>query len=160
MYGPGTNPSLHPILSLSQRSLDPCYHSFFVSPWLLNMMLYRGDREETQRLATTDSCSHQSARRTKGEGMAAEIQEPVLCSRSWSHGACAVGGRGMELPSVMLPKVERGKKKFPGFPLPPALPSPASVKMSEGMGHPLERKGEGNRWIWVQMGQRPTQLTH
>lgn len=93
-------------------------------------MFTHGDREETQ-------ISNKRKLREQGK----EVQ--LLGSESQSHllafggtGVCLEGGKatkGMWPLPTMLPKAERGKD----LPLPPALPTPISVKISDGRGRPL-----------------------
>lgn len=86
--------------------LLPFSHFVFVLPWLLNVMLYPGDREEIQRLSTSGSCSHWSAERTMGEGMGAGIQELELPNRS--HGSLPSSGASPRVNVATIGDVAEG----------------------------------------------------
>lgn len=97
-----------PFISYSMDPLLPFFHFVFVLPWLLNMMLYPGAREETQRLATSGSCSHWPAERTMGEGTSAQIQEPELPNRS--HGSLPSSGASPRVNVATVSDVAQGRR--------------------------------------------------
>lgn len=125
--------------------------TFCLAFWLLSLMLYAGDREETQRSATTGSWQNREG------GTVAGPQEPKSSGRSCRHRSLPWGRESHRGDGAMANNAIQGQPS--GLPLLPALPSP-TVRMSETGVNPLQctvGRGKDSRRIWVQTGPRPTQ---
>lgn len=96
------------------------------------------------------------------EEVVSGIQGPGSPIRSWSHGGLPRGweSHGGDVSTVSDIAKGREKEEHSGFPLPPALPVPIAVKMSEGRGqHPGMWNRAGQAQQMVLSANRPKSNT-